>query len=110
MNVYCADDHEETETKFGNQLWYFEGRGVDELDRVQRLYGVIEYSLQYGLSELVEDGVYDCEAQRDKFRHIYQREVISPSWETPAHRWLIAGLIAVTAIWVAFLLLTKLAL
>ncbi|WP_419189124.1 hypothetical protein [Stieleria marina] len=102
------DDRQETETSFGNQLWYFEGRGIDATDSAHTLFGVVEYSLQYGLSELVEDGVYDSETQREKFRSLYEREIVSPTWENPAHRWLAAGVIAVTTVFTIFLLLTKL--
>lgn len=108
VRIRCIDDREETDDRFGNQLWYFEGQGVDQTQQIHNLFGVVEYSIQFGLSELVEDGVYDSETQREKFRHLYESEVISPSWENPAHRWLAIGLIAVTSIWLGFLLLTKL--
>jgi len=109
FQIRCVDDRPETDSKYGNQLWFFEGRGVDLNDRVHNLYGVVEYSMQFGLSELVEDGVYDSETQREKFRSLYEREIVSPSWENPAHRWLAAGLIAVTSIFLIFLILSKLA-
>ncbi|QDT11858.1 hypothetical protein K239x_38600 [Planctomycetes bacterium K23_9] len=108
LQIRCVDDRQETETSFGNQLWYFEGRGIDATDSAHTLFGVVEYSLQYGLSELVEDGVYDSETQREKFRSLYEREIVSPTWENPAHRWLAAGVIAVTTVFTIFLLLTKL--
>ncbi len=108
LELQCVDDREETELKFGNQLWYFQSHGVDHDNRVHHLFGVVEYSLQYGISELVEDGVFDSEEQREKFRHLYEKEVVRPTWEHPAHRFLAAGLIAVMSIWLVFLLLTKL--
>jgi hypothetical protein len=92
------DDRPESEEAFGNQLWYFEGVGVDEHDRRHGLFGVVEYSIQFGLHELVEDGVFDSESQRERFRQLYERELQRPSWRQPAHRWLIAGLVLVAAI------------
>ena len=88
VQLRCIDDRPESETAFGNQLWYFEASGVDEHDRRHSVYGVVEYSIQFGLLELVEDGVFDSEYQRERFRHLYEREVLKPSWRHPAHRWL----------------------
>ena len=109
VQLRCVDDRPETDNNFGNQLWYFEGLGVDENAQRHSIYGVVEYSLQFGLHELVEDGVFDCEHERERFRNIYDRETQRPSWRQPAHRWLAAGLIAVTSIWLAYVLVRTLA-
>jgi hypothetical protein len=109
VQLRCIDDRSESDHAFGNQLWYFEGIGVDEHDKRHSVYGVVEYSLQFGLHELVEDGVFDSEHHRERFRHLYEREVHPPSWRHPAHRWLFAGLIAVMSIYLAFLLVRTLA-
>jgi hypothetical protein len=105
LQIRCIDNRVETESDFGNQLWYFEGIGVDELDRRHGVFGVVEYSTQYGLNELVEDGVFTTETQREKFRCLYEREIQSPNWRQPAHRLLAAGVIAVSVIWLAYLTL-----
>ncbi|MCC9599451.1 hypothetical protein LOC67_02680 [Stieleria sp. JC731] len=96
------DNRIETETEFGNQLWYFEGVGVDELDRRHAVFGVVEYSTQYGLNELVEDGVFTNENQRDRYRSVYDREAQRPDWRHPAHRMLASGVIAMSVIWLSF--------
>ena len=108
LQLRCIDNRPETETEFGNQLWYFEGIGVDELDRRHTVYGVIEYSTQYGLNELVEDGVFTTENQREKFRSLYEREVQRPDWRQPAHRYLAAGVIVVSAAWLGMIWLRSL--
>lgn len=108
VQLRCIDDRAESEHSFGNQLWYFEGQGVDEQNKRHHVFGVVEYSLQYGLHELVEDGVFDSDQQRERFRHLYEREVHRPSWKHPAHRWLAAGLIGVTSICIAYLLVLNL--
>ena len=108
IRLRCVDYRPETEVDFGSQLWYFDGIGVDQSGKSHNVHGVIEYSTQFGLNELVEDGVYDSEHQRDKFRHNYEREVIRPSWRQPAHRWLLAGMISVTSLWLVFLLMRTL--
>lgn len=108
LQIRCIDNRLETEAEFGNQLWYFEGVGVDELDRRHPVFGVVEYSTQYGLNELVEDGVFTTEHQRERFRSLYEREVQRPDWRQPAHRYLAFGVIAVSALWLMFLLLRTL--
>jgi len=108
LQIRCIDNRLETETQFGNQLWYFEGVGVDELDRRHPAFGVVEYSTQYGLNELVEDGVFTTEHQRERFRSLYEREVQRPSWRQPAHRYLAFGVIMVSVLWLGFLWLRTL--
>ena len=108
LQLRCIDNRGETETEFGNQLWYFEGVGVDELDRRHGVFGVVEYSTQFGLNELVEDGVFTTENQREKFRCLYEREVQKPDWRHPGHRYLAAGVIAMSAIWLSYLLVRAL--
>lgn len=109
VQLRCIDDRPESDTAFGNQLWYFEGVGVDQRDHRHHVYGVVEYALQYGLHELVEDAAFDSEHQRERFRHLYEREVQQPSWRQPAHRWLAAGLILVSSVWLAYLVVRSLA-
>lgn len=104
LQLRCIDDRPESESAFGNQLWYFEGLGVDEHDRRNSVFGVVEYSIQFGLHELVEDGVFDSEYQRERFRHLYERELVRPSWRQPAHRWLGAAFIAMAIISLAIYL------
>lgn len=108
VQLRCIDDRPESETAFGNQLWYFEGLGVDEHDRRHSVFGVVEYSIQFGLHELVEDRVFDSEYQRERFRHLYEREVVRPSWRQPAHRLLAAGCVAVGVLYLTYLLLRTL--
>lgn len=101
VHLRCIDDRAETEQAFGTQLWYFEGVGVDQLDQRRGIYGVVEYSLQFGLHELAEDGVFDSEQQRERFRQLYEREFERPSWRQPAHLWLATAVIAVALITLA---------
>ncbi len=108
MQLRCIDFRDESETEFGNQLWYFEGVGVDELDRRHTVFGVVEYSTQFGLNELVEDGVFTSENQRERFRSLYEREVQQPSWRQPAHRLLAIGVVAMSTLWLAYLLVRSL--
>ena len=105
IQLRCVDNRPETEQSFGSQLWYFEGRGVDGQEQVHRVFGVVEYSLQFGLHELVEDRVFDSDYHREQYRHFYERGANRGKWGHPANRWLLAGLIVVASIWIAYLFL-----
>ncbi len=95
-NLRCVDYRRESDLSFGSQLWYFDGIGIDDLDRRLPIYGVIEYSIQFGLHELVEDRVLESDGQRERFHSVYEREQLGPTWRGPAHRWLAAGLLMVS--------------
>ncbi len=99
----CVDHRPETEQSFGSQLWYFDGLGVDAQEQRQRVFGVVEYSLQFGLHELIEDRVFDSDYHREQYRHFYERGVQHGRWRHPANRWLLAGLVAVASVWLAYL-------
>ncbi len=103
-NLRCVDNRREVESQFGSQLWYFDGNGVDESDRKFPVFGVVEYSIQFGLHELVEDGVFESNAQRERFHNVYHREQLGPTWQSPAHRWLAIGLLIVSVSTTAFFL------
>ncbi|TWU34164.1 hypothetical protein Q31b_56350 [Novipirellula aureliae] len=103
LQMRCVDERVETESTFGNQLWYFEGIAVDGEQRSHSIFGVVEYSIQFGLYELVDDGVFDSEHQRERFRHLYEKEFHPPSWRQPAHRILAFGLLFVAILWLLYL-------
>ncbi len=98
IQLQCIDDRPETDDAFGNQLWYFEGGGVNQQEQRRPVFGVVEYSIQFGLHEVVEDGAFESEGQRDRFRQLYEREFRQPSWPAPVRRWLIASLLGIAAV------------
>lgn len=99
----CVDDQAETDDHFGRQLWYFEGRALSSDERRVRIYGVIEYSIQFGLHELIDDGVFDAADQRDRFRQIYQHEPSRFSWRHRSIRLLLAGMCSVGVAYAAYI-------
>ncbi len=105
----CIDNRPETEQAFGSQLWYFEGLGVDSSadgeERRHRVFGVVEYSLQFGLHELIEDRVFDSDVQREQYRHFYERGAHRGKWHHPANFWLVVGLAIVAAVFSAVVIL-----
>jgi len=103
-NLRCVDNRRENETNFGAQLWYFDGFGVDETDRRGPIYGVVEYSIQFGLNELVEDGVFDNDSERERAHRVYHREQLGPTWRGSVDRWLVIALVSICVVAGALLL------
>jgi hypothetical protein len=66
-NLRCAHLVEETETSFGLQLWFFEAIGIDLAGRRHVLYGMIEFSIQYGLLEPAQTAMFEDAEHRDDF-------------------------------------------
>ncbi len=106
LNLRCVDNRRENETDFGAQLWYFDGFGVDEMDRRTPIFGVVEYSIQYELHELIEDGVFDNHSQRERFHYIYERDQLGPAWGMPLRSWIAVGVLFALIISAGLLLKT----
>jgi hypothetical protein len=104
----CVVDREEKDQNFGSQLWYFEGCGVDSYDQRHTVFGVVEYSLQYGLHELIEDAVFESDEQRDRFRQMYDQEKQNATWRHPSHRWLALGVVLMAVISLTYLTIVTL--
>ncbi len=109
IQLRCVDDCCETDRAYGSQLWYFEGIGVDQQDQRRPVFGVIEYSIQFGLHELLKEGVFDAEQHRERFRQLYERETHRPAWRKPPRRWLATGLVVVGLACFVYLLVQTLA-
>ena len=103
LQMRCVERREETETTFGSQLWYFEGSAVDEADRRQTVYGAIEYSIQYGTHEVLDDGIFESDGHRAGVRQHYFGIQDRPSLRQPAHRWLMIGVATVALAYLAYL-------
>jgi hypothetical protein len=98
VQLRCIDYRRESDTEFGAQLWYFDAQGLDDRNRKLPIYGVLEYSIQYGIHELADDGVFDSAAQRDRFHSVYRRGHLAPSLWHPGHRWLALAMLLVAVI------------
>lgn len=103
LQLRCVEQRDEVDTSFGSQLWFFEGVAVDELDRRCPVFGSIEYSIQYGLHDLIEDGVFESESQRSRLSQQYLGVTPTPLLRHPAHRLLIVGVAMVAMAYLAFL-------
>ena len=101
LQMRCVEQREETDTTFGSQLWYFEASAVDQTDRRASVYGAIEYSIQYGLHEVLDDGIFESDALRSRVRQHYFGLCDRPSIRQPAHRWLMIGVASVALAYLA---------
>jgi len=69
---------------------------------------VVEYSLQYGLHELLEDAVFESEDQRARYRQMYDDEKQKSAWQHPSHRWLALGVVLMAVISLTYLMIATL--
>lgn len=102
-DLRCVDSRSETGSAYGRQLWFFEAVGTDSNLSESRLYGVLQYSMEYGLLELVEGHVFDCQRERVHFQRFYETGKRTDHWLHPANRWLLTGLATVGLIWLTYL-------
>ncbi len=91
----CIDTRPETDEAFGAQLWYFDGHGIDTEGRQVPIFGALEYSLQFGIHERIDSGVFESLSQRDRFHSVYRRGLVRGSLWHPAHKWLALGMLLV---------------
>jgi hypothetical protein len=66
-NLRCVHLSEETESRYGKQVWFFEAVGFDSFGRRHLLYGALELSIQYGLLEASQTALFRDIEQRQQF-------------------------------------------
>jgi hypothetical protein len=106
-NLRCVHLEDESETLFGKQLWCFEAIGIDPVGRRHVLFGVLEFSIQYGLLEASQTAMFEDSEHREQF---LQNESQPPSmliYKYPSTRFWVGSawcsIIALTAIWISLL-------
>ena len=106
-NLRCVHFAEETEVSFGRQLWFFEAVGVDTFGRRHVLFGMLEFSIQFGLLETSQTAVFEESEGRGNF---LAKELSGPkkfAYNYPSTRfWVCAAWSSIAvlgAIWVATL-------
>lgn len=57
---------DEDEFQYGRQIWCFEAMGIDAHSRRQIIYGLMEFSIQYGLLEPSQSLLFEDAAERDR--------------------------------------------
>lgn len=102
-SVRCVYLDQETDTSFGRQVWFFEAIGIDPIGRQHRLYGALEFSVQFGLLEPCRAALMADAAHRQRFLHgLIEPAPVEP-WSAPSTRvWVrltLASVVIVASIW-----------
>ncbi|QDV27647.1 hypothetical protein [Aureliella helgolandensis] len=103
-SIRCVFLDEENESNFGRQVWFFEATAVDPVGRRHRLYGALDFSVQFGLLEPTRAMLLEDAHHRQRFLDSITQPVLSPVWFNPSTKiWVrltIASVIILSAIWV----------
>ncbi len=108
-NLRCVHLQNESEGRYGQQVWFFEATGIDTVGRRHMLYGAIELSIQYGLLEPSQTALFEDIEQRQKF---LRQEVLiaeSTAWKSRSTNFWVRttclAVIVVSAMWLTMLAL-----
>lgn len=102
-SLRCVYLDEETEVAYGRQVWFFEAAAVDPIGHRHRLYGALDFSLQYGLLQPSRAMLADEPHHRQRLLQSLVSPVDEQVWGTPSTKvWVrltIASVIILSAIW-----------
>lgn len=102
-SIRCVHLEEECEQSYGRQIWFFEASGLDPVGRKHRLYGALDFSVQYGLLEPVRAMLMDESQHRQRFLQSIMRPPAVNVWINPSTKiWVrltLASVIILSAIW-----------
>lgn len=102
-SIRCVFLEEEQESDYGRQIWFFEAAGVDPVGRRHRLYGALDFAVQYGLLEPTRAMLSDEPNHRQRFLQSVTRPVDARVWVNPSTKiWVrltLASVIILSAIW-----------
>ncbi|MEM7473662.1 MAG: hypothetical protein AAF483_01580 [Planctomycetota bacterium] len=101
--ISCVHLDEEAESDYGRQIWFFEASGVDPVGRRHRLYGALDFSVQYGLLEPSRAMLMSEPNHRQRFLQSVVRPIESQIWAAPSTKvWVrltLASVIILSSIW-----------
>ncbi len=102
-SVRCVHLDEESEFHYGRQVWFFEASALDPVGRKHRVYGALEFSVQYGLLEPARAALMDDPQHRQRFLQTIVRPTQSDVWASPSTKlWVrltLASVIILSSIW-----------
>ena len=85
-NLRCVHLQVESDCLFGNQLWCFEAIGIDPAGRRHILYGVMEFSIQFGLLEASQTAMFEDSSHREKFLNNEMKPMSKLVYQYPSTR------------------------
>jgi len=103
-SLRCVFLDEECETNYGRQVWFFEAFGVDFAGNKHRLYGALDFAVEYGL--MVPSRAMLADEPRHRQRVL--QSIVNPSqrkvWANPSTKiWVrltLASVIILSGIWI----------
>ena len=102
-SIRCVHLEEECEDEYGRQIWFFEAAGVDPVGRRHRLYGALDFSVQFGLMDPTRAMLMSDPHHRQRFLQSVVRPREAQVWVNPSTKvWVrltIASVIILSAIW-----------
>ncbi|MCA9133455.1 MAG: hypothetical protein KDA45_09885 [Planctomycetales bacterium] len=102
-SIRCVYLDEECEVDFGRQVWFFEAAGLDPVGRHHRLYGALDFAVQYGLLEPTRTMLMDEPQHRQRFLQAILRPQDNQAWGSPSTKiWVrltLASVIILSATW-----------
>jgi len=106
-NLRCVHFEEETDAAFGTQLWHFEALGIDPVGRRHMLYGILDFSVQYGLLEPSQTALFEDSELRQKFLDRDPKAKPNSSWEKTSTRFWVQtaclGVVVTALMWTTLL-------
>lgn len=102
-SLRCVFYEEENECRYGHQIWFFEANGVDPIGKRHRLYGTLEFSVQYGMLEPCRAALMDEPQHRQRFLHSITSPTTHDVWANPSTKvWVrltLASVVILASIW-----------
>ncbi len=102
-SVRCVHLNEEGEVTFGRQIWFFEATAFDPIGRQHRLFGALDFSVQYALLVPVRAMLMDEPQHRQRFLQSIVHPCESQVWGNPSTKvWVrltLASVILLSATW-----------
>ncbi|MCA9130149.1 MAG: hypothetical protein KDB22_23840 [Planctomycetales bacterium] len=99
----CVHLVEEAECEFGRQVWFFEAVAVDPIGNGHRLYGALDFSVQFGLLEPMRTMLMDQPHHRQRYLQSVCGQSDNQVWRHPSTKiWVlltVASAIILTALW-----------
>jgi hypothetical protein len=106
-SLRCVFLDEETESSYGRQVWFFEAFGVDASGKRHRLYGALDFVMQYGLLEPTRALLADEPRHRQKMLQNIAQPTRTQVWDSPSTKvWVrltLASVIILSGIWLLML-------
>lgn len=102
-SIRCVHLEQESDECFGRQVWFFEANGIDPVGHKHRLYGALEFSVQFGLMEPSRVALMDDPTHRQRFLQGLVEPLPMEPWSAPSTRiWVrltLASVVIVSSVW-----------